>query len=996
MQGAGSINSPIVISDDEDEAYVEQQLQGTRLSPAWETPSRGDGFGESACSHTSTPDAITDKQQGSFTGSKRKWDEMSVPRPVVHPPHPSVKARGLAVAPTTHTFSAEPLGESRTARKKRRRREREAAQVEQQIASPMHPIPSRPLMNNPGLQPGNVPSRLEERDAHALPANSHSFDALVTPSTNPLGMLIPDKPHATSLPLKPSALTTSLGEKSGHLALSTYSSPSANIVPLNSSLAQGVAHVYPYSDAIPPPTSEPTQCIAKKTIGMLPDADPHKKHGLFSFSNQNMPASSPDRTLIMELLPKKFRSQSFVQKWAKHFDAQPLRVELDTKSGKALIEFANAGIAREAFNSPRLSSGEGREHVRVWWYRAENTAMATDLRTGDLEEGEIEENVRGQPLEARLHNKKAKSKQKVAKKKLHENGQKAVSSSSLQLQQQNSIWSSFYGPQSSADRSQRDFPMQIPLQTCIPAPSHYNWVRAAIEVGSSAGLSNGRVTTTHDLGEDVPMSLEEEAMDLGSDDGYGDAEAPAQEDLYYDEQSIASSRPGSPMPEVLPDDQVSGSKGVANDVRPPSPADKSSSSSITSTTPAVRGPELQTLNCHTESPKSRSRKEHEPPNGLDEYLLQSTSPFALEALNNNIVYEHPAYSPACVSQLPESNEETIGDNSLSLCAAIPSASDSLFHASAIPLLSHTAAIEGISKAPLLSKRSLLERQKELQARIVRTKEELARKTAATSGTSSSTGIFDRSCSLEVAHDSVGSNLNADSVSKGMTPAELRHVVSQSRSRNVVVTSTDRSGSNTPAPSTFEGDDPTRRGKELSGHVRSVCDESKAIPTPLPLSSSAGDQSSAAPTTSTSSMVAGPTVDSTASLDELAISFITETIQTVKPPPPRPAQSMEKVQLALKQKRLEQHISESKILMAKLNVARTKEERENILSILRERRRAMEEDLKADSSLTASPAPSTPPLSHRQPVYQISKIRWPETSQDATILVISDDESDGDA
>jgi hypothetical protein len=77
----------------------------------------------------------------------------------------------------------------------------------------------------------------------------------------------------------------------------------------------------------------------------------------------------------------------------------------------------------------------------------------------------------------------------------------------------------------------------------------------------------------------------------------------------------------------------------------------------------------------------------------------------------------------------------------------------------------------------------------------------------------------------------------------------------------------------------------------------------------------------------------------ASLDDLTVSFINDAIQTVEVPPllQKASPSAMKI-LAAKQKRLERHINESKMLMAKLNVVSTKAEKENILSILRERTR----------------------------------------------------------
>ncbi|KAJ7126348.1 hypothetical protein C8R44DRAFT_592134, partial [Mycena epipterygia] len=88
-----------------------------------------------------------------------------------------------------------------------------------------------------------------------------------------------------------------------------------------------------------------------------------------------------------------------------------------------------------------------------------------------------------------------------------------------------------------------------------------------------------------------------------------------------------------------------------------------------------------------------------------------------------------------------------------------------------------------------------------------------------------------------------------------------------------------------------------------------------------------------------------------SLDDLAVSFITETIQTLvpgasaplPPPPPKAASAPTsnaslKQTLAAKQKRLEQHIAESKTLMAQLTGARSKQEKERILGVMRERSR----------------------------------------------------------
>ncbi|KAF8842905.1 hypothetical protein BDN67DRAFT_898233, partial [Paxillus ammoniavirescens] len=72
-----------------------------------------------------------------------------------------------------------------------------------------------------------------------------------------------------------------------------------------------------------------------------------------------------------------------------------------------------------------------------------------------------------------------------------------------------------------------------------------------------------------------------------------------------------------------------------------------------------------------------------------------------------------------------------------------------------------------------------------------------------------------------------------------------------------------------------------------------------------------------------------------SLEDLAVSFITESIETVKQPVRKAAAINERQELALKQERLERYISESKALMDKLSHASNKVEKESILRAMRE-------------------------------------------------------------
>jgi hypothetical protein len=85
---------------------------------------------------------------------------------------------------------------------------------------------------------------------------------------------------------------------------------------------------------------------------------------------------------------------------------------------------------------------------------------------------------------------------------------------------------------------------------------------------------------------------------------------------------------------------------------------------------------------------------------------------------------------------------------------------------------------------------------------------------------------------------------------------------------------------------------------------------------------------------------------TFSLEDMAVSFITQTIETIKSKPftvaaAKPMNSNVRLEeLAAKHKRLEEHISESKALMAKLSQARSKEEKDGIMKVIREKSRCV--------------------------------------------------------
>lgn len=74
---------------------------------------------------------------------------------------------------------------------------------------------------------------------------------------------------------------------------------------------------------------------------------------------------------------------------------------------------------------------------------------------------------------------------------------------------------------------------------------------------------------------------------------------------------------------------------------------------------------------------------------------------------------------------------------------------------------------------------------------------------------------------------------------------------------------------------------------------------------------------------------------TSSLEDLAVSFISETIEGIKPVLKTTAPMNARHELLQKQLKLEQYISQSKELIARLSRAQSKEEKDDIMCAMRE-------------------------------------------------------------
>ncbi|KAH9940326.1 hypothetical protein B0H21DRAFT_579783 [Amylocystis lapponica] len=338
---------------------------------------------------------------------------------------PQTATRKANVATTRPNASTDPQVESKTARKKRRKRERLAA--EQAATQPaLAPPPVTPAVAQTPSS-SNVPfARSESHRQNNTSSVMFPSVHAAPPPLNRHPLVIP-APYVPTLPPKPSALTTSIGQN-------LVSRPAAFLFPqagpskmtsTSLSFARPELPTTPISDAasvlvttpVPLPAIPLLPPIQKRTIGMPADTTTPIKHGLYAPVTRNFPAVNPTRALVMELLPRKFRNREFILSWAKGFSPRDtIRIDCNVGIGKALVQFSRAELAREAFEGPRLTGGEGREHIRVYWYRGDDLSSAP---RPDLEEGEIQEDdTQDQQAEARPSKKKAKVKQKVVKKKV--------------------------------------------------------------------------------------------------------------------------------------------------------------------------------------------------------------------------------------------------------------------------------------------------------------------------------------------------------------------------------------------------------------------------------------------------------------------------------------------------------------------------------------------------------------------------------------------------
>ncbi|KAK1231660.1 hypothetical protein PQX77_005226 [Marasmius sp. AFHP31] len=323
--------------------------------------------------------------------------------------------------------------------------------------------------------------------------------------------------------------------------------------------------------------------------------------------------------------------------------------------------------------------------------------------------------------------------------------------------------------------------------------------------------------------------------------------------------------------------------------------------------------------------------------GMDTEALQSLSPAASLLVPDQPDTDSPLSSNASPSKSSTSRTMI---HPLPERPAKPAASPT---APPTHLPSEPRAMKNAPTAPTYTKRALVARQKELEERIARSKLELLQKMQGRSAVSNpSTEEVQQPQTPDLApppapeekkSEVVATSVEADGdVHSEVSPAKL---IRENHLRNLVLASRRSKAAAT---------DSLREGAAAKE------DEPSNVSTPTPPDPS--DYSKTVATDSSTTVVgnASTPVSRTpvaqTSLDDLAVSFITETIQTLQPdsgrtPTPlaasqaansRPPPSASA--LAARQKQLEDKIAETKKLMERLARATNKQEKDNILASLR--------------------------------------------------------------
>lgn len=120
--------------------------------------------------------------------------------------------------------------------------------------------------------------------------------------------------------------------------------------------------------------SQSTRGLFPVQSTFVPSTTPVPPRRPSSSSTPTSPALSPpdpSTTLVMEMIPRKFRTKALIYKWLENVDGCPMPKRVEVEGGKALIEFWGRDMewARRVFGSQRMAGNDGLGSVRVWWWK---------------------------------------------------------------------------------------------------------------------------------------------------------------------------------------------------------------------------------------------------------------------------------------------------------------------------------------------------------------------------------------------------------------------------------------------------------------------------------------------------------------------------------------------------------------------------------------------------------------------------------------------------
>lgn len=488
-------------------------------------------------------------------------------------------------------------------------------------------------------------------------------------------------------------------------------------------------HLPPRPPSPPPPLPPsaqvplpPTLSVPPKRIIGMPYPDPDNKGAtLASFTKSISPLPDASRTLVMVMLPKKFRTHKFALQWAMSFDKSPgsrqlPRIEVDARVGKILVEFKTPQLAQAAWGSPRLPVGDGKEHVRVWWYH--------EIEEGEIgEEGEI---VMPPPSLT----KKEKTKTKAA------NAFPVAQSSRL---------ITYAKPPAVPAASPLNAKGKMGLGAHIPSPSHSISTSAIVPPPSffappHPGPLSCLDTDAKSVKSSFPSATSttfsitgDESMDLGSDDGIDDGlEASLAPQHSTTSWIVDTSSITSPVDTFAASHSSSSSTAVSSPVLTPTPVDQPLSSDLSEEKAQVAAGEKVVEPSGPTSRKVDLTPTQKDPQSTENVLRQRI----VETMRNR---QTPTLPPAFVPRSTASVTNTTSKASVNLDAlAVSFISETI----------QTAVVKEVKKPspPPSAQMSIAAREKELR-RLIAESEALMEKykTAATKPEKNAIMIEIRKC-----------------------------------------------------------------------------------------------------------------------------------------------------------------------------------------------------------------------------------------------------------